>query len=305
MRKKLKHSEAFLTEYRDFWWNHDFLELMAKRWNLKDANSIADLGCGLGHWSRLLYQFLKPNSKLVGVDLEPKYVKKAPAEFQRTYPKISKKSYSFVVGDAVHIPLQPNSFDVVTCQTLLIHLKSPEKALKEMVRIAKPGGLIICAEPNNIFEGLDFNSLTAKKSVESLVKIFEYLFRYERGKTLLGEGNNSLGDLLPGLFAQLGLKDIKVFQSDKALPIFPPYKEKEQQILLKQLIKWKREGVGGWDKKTSKKRIMTGGASERFFETMWQMFERDFKVFQNAVKRKQYHKAGGDVFYLVSGRKNK
>jgi len=154
MKKKLKHSEAFFGKYRDLWWNHDFLELMAKRWNLSDASSIADIGCGTGHWSRLIYQFLKPNSKLVGIDLEQEYIKKAPIEFHRAYPKISKNSYSFIIGDAVHLPFQSHSFDVVTCQTLLIHLKNPEIALKEMIRIAKPGGLIICAEPNNIFEGL-------------------------------------------------------------------------------------------------------------------------------------------------------
>ena len=58
-------------------------------------------------------------------------------------------------------------------------------------------------------------------------------------------------------------------------------------------------------RKKSKKRLMAGGASEKFFETMWRLSEQDFEAFQNAVKQKKYHKAGGDVFYLVSGRKSK
>ena len=46
------HSAAHFGEQRDFWWHRDFLDLMALRWKLADASSIADIGCGLGHWSR-------------------------------------------------------------------------------------------------------------------------------------------------------------------------------------------------------------------------------------------------------------
>ena len=53
------HSAVQFGKQRDFWWHRDFLDLMALRWKLADASSIADIGCGLGHWSRLLYRYLK------------------------------------------------------------------------------------------------------------------------------------------------------------------------------------------------------------------------------------------------------
>lgn len=31
------HSAEYFGEQRDFWWNHDFLQLMARRWNLPPA----------------------------------------------------------------------------------------------------------------------------------------------------------------------------------------------------------------------------------------------------------------------------
>ena len=41
-------SAELFGEQRDFWWNRDFLDLMAARWRLQEADSLADIGCGLG-----------------------------------------------------------------------------------------------------------------------------------------------------------------------------------------------------------------------------------------------------------------
>ena len=40
------HSAEFFGEQRDFWWNRDFLALMATRWRLHEASSLADIGHG-------------------------------------------------------------------------------------------------------------------------------------------------------------------------------------------------------------------------------------------------------------------
>ena len=36
---------------RDFWWNEDFVELLARRVRLADAEAVLDVGCGIGHWT--------------------------------------------------------------------------------------------------------------------------------------------------------------------------------------------------------------------------------------------------------------
>jgi len=48
------HSEDYFGEQRDFWWNADFLELMARRLNFSSIHSVLDVGCGQGHWGQLL-----------------------------------------------------------------------------------------------------------------------------------------------------------------------------------------------------------------------------------------------------------
>ena len=215
------HSAAQFGEQRDFWWHRDFLDLMASRWKLADANSMADIGCGLGHWSRLLYRHLKAPASLVGVDRESRWVSQAFEFFKRDYPEASPDRVNFVQGDAYSLPLPSDEFDVATCQTLLMHLKHPELALNEMRRIAKPGGLVICVEPNNLLNNMGSSSLAELRTVEEEAEKFEYWLRFQRGKQALGEGNNSIGDLVPGLLAGAGLTDIEVYESDRGSSVYP------------------------------------------------------------------------------------
>src|ERR1019366_6722302 len=174
------HSAELFGEQRDFWWNRDFLDLMAARWRLHEPASLADIGCGLGHWSRLLYPYLRPPARLAGVDREPRWVAEAPEKFRHAFPHVAPELFSFHQGDATKLPLDDESFDVVTCQTVLMHLAQPLDALREMLRILRPGGLLVCVEPNNLWNYLAFTSLTEDEPVETLVRRFEFWLRQHR-----------------------------------------------------------------------------------------------------------------------------
>lgn len=52
-----------------------------------------------------------------------------------------------VVADVAELPFKDNSVDVVICESLLEHLREPERALSEMKRVLKPGGLIYVTVP--------------------------------------------------------------------------------------------------------------------------------------------------------------
>ena len=74
MDAKQPHSAEQFGPQRDFWWNRDFLELMARRWRLAEATSLADIGCGRCHWSRLLYPYLRQPARLAAIDREDRWV---------------------------------------------------------------------------------------------------------------------------------------------------------------------------------------------------------------------------------------
>jgi len=297
------HSAEQFGPQRDFWWHRDFLELMATRWRLCEAASLADIGCGQGHWSRLLYPYLRTPARLVGVDREPRWVTEAAANFQRTFPHVTSDRFAFVPGEAAKIPLPDESFDVVTCQTLLMHLERPVAALHEMLRILRPGGLMICAEPNNLWNYLTVTSLSADQPVEKLVGQYELWLRYHRGKARLGQGDHTIGDLLPGYFAQVGLKQIEVSLSNRAGAIFPPYETPEQQALIAQEVEWKQQASGPWDRPEALRCVLAGGGSAESFERAYQDWIEKHAAEQKAIAQGNFHAAGGSLSYLVSGRK--
>jgi ubiquinone/menaquinone biosynthesis C-methylase UbiE len=297
------HSADQFGPQRDFWWNRDFLDLMATRWRLREAASLADIGCGQGHWSRLLFPYMRAPARLTGVDREPKWVVEAAQNLRRAFPEVAPDVFTFVEGDAAKIPLPENAFDVVTCQTVLMHLPRPMAALREMLRILRPGGLLICVEPNNLWNYLSFTSLTAAEPVETIVRRFDFWLRYHRGKTAAGQGDHTIGDLLPGYFAGLGLGEIAVHQSDRAASIFPPYDSPAQQSLLEQEQTSKNSAIGQWNREEVRRFVLDGGGTQEFFARGFEELLDKFAQEQQAINAGAFHAAGGGLCYLVSGRK--
>jgi len=297
------HSAEQFGEQRDFWWHRDFLDLMAARWRLREASSLADIGCGLCHWSRQLYSYLRPSARFAGVDREERWIREAPQHFRRAFPQVAAELLSFQQGDATTLPLPYDSFDVVTCQTVLMHLPRPLDALREMLRVLRPGGLLLCVEPNNLWNYLPFTSLTAREPVEEIVRRFEFWLRCHRGRIAAGRGDDTLGELLPGYFAQLGLRDIAVYQSDRAAALYPPYGTPEQKALLRQEEQWIHSATGPWDREDLRQLVLTGGGTEELFERGFAELLGRFTREQQAIRAGTFHAAYGGMVYLVSGRK--
>lgn len=297
------HSAAEFGPQRDFWWHRDFLDLMATRWRLGEATSLADIGCGQGHWSRLLYPYLRPPARLTGIDREPQWATVAAQNFRQAFPNVAPDLATFATGEATKIPLPDNSFDVVTCQTVLMHLAQPLDALREMLRVLRPGGLLVCVEPNNLWNYLNFNSRTAAEDVEVIVRRFEFWLRYHRGMIAAGQGDHTIGDLLPGYFAQLGVSKIAVHQSDRAPSLFPPYTTPGQPAIIEQERQSKLEATGPWNRDEVRRRVLRGGGNEEFFELAFRELTEKFEREQQAINAGTFHAANGSLFYLVSGRK--
>lgn len=295
-----KHSEAYFGDERDFWWNRDFLELMAKRWRLKSVNSALDVGCGVGHWGQLLSGFLSDNCGMTGIDAEAKWVEEAAKRAEKIQGRCK---FNYVHANAQSLPFADNTFDLVTCQTVLIHLREPLAAVKEFIRVLKPGGLVAVAEPNNMIGSLIQSSLSDQSSTDDLMRRVRMQLICERGKRGLGEGDCSLGDLVPGIFAQAGLQKIQVYISDKASPLFPPYSGKEAKTLLMHSKKMESQELYMWDKSDTKRYFIAGGGHEEDFENEWQQTQRRRKKVSEAILNQSFHTAGGNLMYLVSGRK--
>ena len=295
---KKRHSEEYFGEFRDFWWNKDFLHLMGERWGIEEVRSVLDVGCGMGHWTLVLGSILPERAKITGVDREPDWVKTAT---ERAKARGQSERYRFIEGSAESLPFPDNSFDMVTCQTLLMHVADPKTVLKEMLRVLKPSGLLAVAEPNNVSATLVLSSLD--KNMDEVLDRARFHLHCERGKEALGEGNDSLGDLLPGHFAELGLSNIKVYISDKSAPVHTPYETREQKAFIEQQRKWLSGGLHGMDQAQVKKYYLAGGGPEERFEHYWNLIRNSISRMLVGIESGEYHSAGGCLVYLVSGRK--
>ncbi|WP_374346994.1 class I SAM-dependent methyltransferase [Chitinimonas sp.] len=230
----LAHSEEFFGAQRDYWWNADFLDLLAQRWQLSQYQSLLDIGCGQCHWSRQLAPRMAPHAQITAYDRDPKWA--AGSEPIRAAFGQIGASVRFAHGDAQQLPFDDNAFDLVSCQTVLMHLPDPLAALREMRRVVRPGGMVVCVEPCNLAQTAIRNALNADWSIEERCDAFRYALLCEQGKQAAGEGTLSLGDQLARLMQQAGFGDIRSCLSDKASCLLPPYRGEEAQANLNETL---------------------------------------------------------------------
>ena len=293
-QKKKLHSEEYFGEQRNFWWNPDFIRLMAERWELTNVKLMLDVGCGVGHWGRLLAPHLSADAEIIGIDQEQKWVEKSQDA------RIARKA-KYLVGNAYKLPFENNSFDMVTCQTVLMHLQNPQEAIQEFIRVLKPGGLLAVAEPNNGIQQLVRSNLDSNLSLDQRLMQIKFQMICDQGKINSGEGDNSIGDLLPGYFSESNLININVYCSDKAAALYPNYSLPEQKPLVDDFLSRVEKDFGWWDKSDSKKYYLAGGGNEIDFEKIWTESKNLSVETAAAIKENRYHCGGGQIVYLISG----
>ena len=117
------------------WWNRDFLELMAETTSFERISEVLDVGCGVGHWGQLLINVLPAGAHVRGIDRDPRWVEEARGRASTC--GLSDRS-AYEVANAERMPFADASFDLVTCQTVLIHAADPGIVIDEMIQIARP-----------------------------------------------------------------------------------------------------------------------------------------------------------------------
>jgi SAM-dependent methyltransferase len=206
-------------------------------------------------------------------------------------------------GTAEQLPFTDASFDLVTCQTVLIHVPDPGAAIDEMIRVARPGGLILAAEPNNITQSLIFSSLNRDEPIDDSIARVRLQLTCERGKAALGEGNNSVGDLVPGLFAARGLTAISVHLNDNTAPMLPPYALAAERAALDEHADFANRDFWIWSRADTLRYFLAGGGDQTKFDALWAVAIGDRARFKQMVREQSFNSPGGFLSYIIAGRK--
>jgi SAM-dependent methyltransferase len=299
-REHGSHSAEYFGDSRDYWWNEDFIKLMAERWRLHRVHEALDVGCGVGHWGRLLSVVLPEGARVTGVDRDPFWIEKAA---ERAQARGQDGRFRYLVGLADKLPFDNDSFDLVTCQTVLIHVPDPRAVIAEMIRVTKPGGLVAVAEPNNAAGALLLDSSTLDAHIDEILALARFQLACERGKASLGEGDNSVGDRIPALFHALGLEGVRVYLGDKASPLLPPYDLPEQRANADEMRDLFRRDFWIWSRADTLRYFTAGGGAADAFEACWASARAQRRRAVDALAEGTFTSAGGGFTYLVSGNK--
>ena len=87
-----------------------------------------------------------------------------------------------VKADIVNLPFTDNSFDVILCNHLLEHIQDDTKAMKELFRVIKKGGMGIFQVPQDLNRDVTFedNSITDPKERAKIFGQYDHVRVYGR-----------------------------------------------------------------------------------------------------------------------------
>ena len=285
------HSQQFLTDERDHWWSAAQVRRIAARLELAGVRSVVDVGCGQGHWTRVVASVLPESAALLGVDREPEWIRIAE---QRGDAKIR-----YAVGRAEELPCAKASVDLVTAQTLLIHVADPRAVLAEMARVLRPGGRLWLVEPNNLAASVSMFADPATDP-ELALEAFRLELLCERGKHALGLGYNSLGERLVGLLDPAIWNRVDAELCERVQVVAPPYRPGFVDDVRASLA---AEPVVTWPRAETERYYLAGGGDPATFERAWAASLALLRRRADAILAGTYGAAEGLLLYSVTATK--
>ena len=109
--------------------------------HLKPGEQVLDVACGTGLVTFEAARAVGPEGRVLGIDVSRRMVELALRRAQR----LETTNCSFAAMGAEQLILPDASFDVVLCTLGLMYVPDPERALREMRRVLRPGGRAVIA----------------------------------------------------------------------------------------------------------------------------------------------------------------
>ncbi len=103
------------------------------------SSHVLDVACGPGF---LTLAFAGACARARGIDATPAFVERA----RRLASERGIANVSFALGDVNALPEPDGAWDVVACRAAFHHFPEPARVLREMARVAKPGGTLLVAD---------------------------------------------------------------------------------------------------------------------------------------------------------------
>jgi ubiquinone/menaquinone biosynthesis C-methylase UbiE len=143
--RTILRSDAALDLTSDFWMHRHFRAMaeiyhsLLTQVELLPGDRVLDLGCGSGTHFDWIARMIGPEGRIVGVDPDQRNIDLAAS-------RIAGAPYRDQVdlqrGPLHPLPFDDSSFDAVWCAGSLQYEPDPVGAIREMVRVVRPGGKV-------------------------------------------------------------------------------------------------------------------------------------------------------------------
>jgi ubiquinone/menaquinone biosynthesis C-methylase UbiE len=194
---KMARCLAFIDTLPEFQrYKTSILEMM----NPQRGSITADLGCGLGFDVRRLSNLVGPEGRAIGVDSSLALIESARSASEG-FPSVE-----FIQADIRNLPFASGFLNSCKVDRTLQHVERPASVLKEMFRTVRPGGTVVCAEPDWATFAIDDADHTMARQI---AEIWSDSFR-----------NPRIGCELRNHLEEAGFVDIQVQEAPLTTPSF-------------------------------------------------------------------------------------
>ncbi|HEX6521593.1 MAG TPA: methyltransferase domain-containing protein [Streptosporangiaceae bacterium] len=118
-----------------------------ERFPIRPGNRVLDMGCGGG---RHAFEVYRRGGRVVAFDLDPSELQPVRGMFGAMVTAGEAGAGSgadAISGDATEMPFGDNAFDRVIAAEVLEHVLDDQRAMSELARVLRPGGLAAITVP--------------------------------------------------------------------------------------------------------------------------------------------------------------
>jgi ubiquinone/menaquinone biosynthesis C-methylase UbiE len=120
-------------------------EQLIERGGIKKGMQVLDLGCGSGAFTPFIARTVGEKGKVYALDIQADMLKQLENKLSRPENK-DIKNIKLIEGSAYELPFDSKSLDLVNMVTVLQEIPDRNRALHEVKRVLKPGGILAVTE---------------------------------------------------------------------------------------------------------------------------------------------------------------
>ena len=118
---------------------------LIERSGIKKGMHVLDLGCGSGAFTTFIARAVGNKGKVYALDIQADMLKQLEKKLSRPENR-DIKNIKLIEGNAYELPFDDSSLDLVYMVTVLQEIPDRNRALHEVKRVLKPGGVLAVTE---------------------------------------------------------------------------------------------------------------------------------------------------------------